>query len=93
MKGSVIESRVNPNAAAFRKNQREMVARRSELKNLEEAIRQAGGPKAVEGQHAKGRLTARERIARLIDPKTEFFELGLYAAHGMYQEWGGAPAA
>jgi acetyl-CoA carboxylase carboxyltransferase component len=37
-------------------------------------------------------LTARERIALLADPET-FFELGQYTAHGMYEEWGGAPAA
>ena len=37
--------------------------------------------------------TARERIAQLIDPKTEFFELGLWAAWNLYQEWGGAPSA
>ena len=41
-------------------------------------------------QHAKHRLTARERIARLIDPAHDFFELGLWAAWGMYREWGGA---
>ncbi|MGH9680897.1 MAG: acyl-CoA carboxylase subunit beta, partial [Candidatus Acidiferrales bacterium] len=40
-----------------------------------------------------GRLTARERIARLIDPDSSFFELGIYAAHEMYEDWGGAPAA
>src|SRR5262249_57029167 len=44
-------------------------------------------------QHEKGRLTARERIARLLDPRAEFFELGLWAAWNMYQEWGGAPSA
>jgi 3-methylcrotonyl-CoA carboxylase beta subunit len=63
------------------------------IRTEEEKIRQGGGPKAIEAQHKKGRLTARERIARLIDPKSEFFELGLYAAYGMYEEWGGAPAA
>jgi acetyl-CoA carboxylase carboxyltransferase component len=63
------------------------------IKNEEEKLRQGGGPKAVEAQHKKGRLTARERIARLIDPGTEFFELGIYAAWEMYEEWGGAPAA
>ncbi|HEV3443338.1 MAG TPA: acyl-CoA carboxylase subunit beta, partial [Gemmataceae bacterium] len=41
----------------------------------------------------KGRLTARERIARLIDSQSEFFELGLWAAWNMYQDWGGAPSA
>src|SRR5207253_2530670 len=54
---------------------------------------QGGGPKAIEAQHAKGRLTARERIAKLIDPNTSLFELGIYAAYEMYEEWGGAPAA
>ncbi len=52
-----------------------------------------GGSKNIERQHAKKRLTARERIGKLIDPKSEFYELGLYVAHNMYEEWGGAPAA
>src|SRR5439155_1365804 len=54
--------------------------------------REGGGPKAIEAQHSKRRLTARERIGLLADPGT-FFELGIYAASGMYEEWGGAPAA
>ncbi len=54
---------------------------------------EGGGPKAIERQHAKGRLTARERIAKLIDPGTAFLELGLWAGWRMYDEWGGAPAA
>src|SRR5271169_156679 len=70
-----------------------MVDRLTEIKNEEERVRQGGGAKAIEAQHKKGRLTARERIAKLIDPKTQFFELGLYAAWEMYEEWGGAPAA
>ena len=52
----------------------------------------AAGAKAIESQHGKGRLTARERIQKLVDPGT-FFELGAYAAYRMYEEWGGAPAA
>ena len=52
-----------------------------------------GGLKNIERQHAKNRLTARERIAKLIDPQTTFHELGTYVAFKMYQEWGGAPAA
>ncbi len=63
------------------------------IKNEEERIRQGGGEKAVAAQHKKGRLAARERIARLIDSGSRFFELGIYAAHEMYTEWGGAPAA
>lgn len=52
-----------------------------------------GGAKAVDRQHSKKRLTARERIQGLIDPGTEFFETGKWAAWGMYKEWGGAPSA
>jgi 3-methylcrotonyl-CoA carboxylase beta subunit len=59
----------------------------------EESLRLGGGPENIEKQHAKGRLTARERIARLIDPGTEFFELSIFAALEMYEEWGGAPSA
>ena len=59
----------------------------------EEKIRSGGGTKAIAAQHAKGRLTARERITQLIDPETELLELGLWAAYDMYSEYGGAPAA
>ncbi len=52
-----------------------------------------GGRAAIDRQHAKGRLTARERIELLIDAGTAFSELGLWAAWGMYEEFGGAPAA
>jgi 3-methylcrotonyl-CoA carboxylase beta subunit len=63
------------------------------LADQEAVIRQGGGEKAVARHHAKGRLTARERIARLLDTGTELFELGLWAAWGMYADWGGAPSA
>ena len=59
----------------------------------EAKILQGGGPKAIERQHEKGRLTARERIAKLIDPTHDWFELGLWAAWNMYADWGGAPSA
>jgi 3-methylcrotonyl-CoA carboxylase beta subunit len=91
--GTKIETRVDELSAEFEKNSRLLVDRLTEIKNEEQRIRQGGGAKAIEAQHKKNRLTARERIAKLIDAKTEFFELGLYAAHDMYQEWGGAPAA
>src|SRR6266481_4648410 len=63
------------------------------LQREEAVIKEGGGAKAAARQHEKGRLTARERTARLIDADTSFFELGLWAAWGMYQDWGGAPAA
>ncbi len=89
----MLQTHVNRQSPEFEKNTRRMVDLLKEIKNEEERIREGGGPKAIEAQHKKGRLTARERIAKLIDPGSEFFELGLYAAHEMYSEWGGAPAA
>ena len=63
------------------------------LRREEDVLRAGGGERAVARQHQKGRLTARERIDRLLDPDTTFFELGLWAAWEMYQDWGGAPSA
>src|SRR6201987_926091 len=91
--GTVIETQVDAKSGDFEKNSRQMVDRLTEIKNEEEQIRQGGGAKAIESQHKKGRLTARERVALLIDPGTEFFELGCFTAWRMYEEWGGAPAA
>ncbi|MCA9279312.1 MAG: acyl-CoA carboxylase subunit beta [Phycisphaeraceae bacterium] len=65
----------------------------AEVVATEDIIRQGGGAKAVERQHAKNRLTARERVGKLIDADTSFTELGLWSAFGMYKEHGGAPAA
>jgi acetyl-CoA carboxylase carboxyltransferase component len=65
----------------------------SRLLAEEAEIALGGGREAIERQHKKGRLTARERVARLIDEGTEFFELSIWAAWKMYDEWGGAPAA
>jgi acetyl-CoA carboxylase carboxyltransferase component len=89
---TLLPSKVDATSAKFEANMRFMADLVSQVRNEEEKIAEGGGPKAIESQHAKGRLTARERIALLVDPGT-FFELGIYAAHGMYEEWGGAPGA
>ena len=75
----------------FRTNRRVTLEKLVEIRTKEKRIRIGGGPKRIEAQHRKGRLTVRERIAQLIDTDTEFFELGIFAAHGMYD--GKAPAA
>ncbi len=93
MSSSVLKTSVNSQSPDFQKNSRSMVELLTALKNQEEKIRQGGGAKAVESQHKKNRLTARERVADLIDAGTHFFELGIFAAHEMYEEWGGAPSA
>jgi 3-methylcrotonyl-CoA carboxylase beta subunit len=59
----------------------------------ESGLREGGGSKASDSQHLRQRLTARERLEFLLDPGSEWLELGLWAGHGMYAEWGGAPAA
>src|SRR5258708_3693511 len=89
---NVLTTKVDPTSARFEANMRFRADLMSQVRNEREQICEGGGAKAVENQHAKGRLTARERIDQLADPET-FFELGLYSAHGMYEEWGGAPAA
>jgi acetyl-CoA carboxylase carboxyltransferase component len=61
--------------------------------DLSALLREGGGQDAIRKQHEKGRLTARERIAGILDPGSPFHELHLFAAYGVYEEWGGAPAA
>ncbi len=51
-----------------------------------------GGQKKIDDQHKKGKLTARERVAYLIDTDTEFLEIGLFVGEGMYAEHGGCPS-
>ncbi len=93
MPASTLKSSINRDSKDFRNNSRQIVELLTEMKNQEELICQGGGVKAIESQHKKGRLTARERIAKLIDANTHFFELSLFAAFEMYEEWGGAPSA
>jgi acetyl-CoA carboxylase carboxyltransferase component len=89
---NVLPTKVDPSSLRFESNMRALADLVAQVRNEEEKICEGGGAKAIESQHAKSRLTARERIALLADPGS-FFELGLYAAHKMYEEWGGAPAA
>jgi len=63
------------------------------LKAKEDIIKIGGGSEAIEKQHKRGKLTARERIAKLVDPGSAFFEIGVFAAYEMYGEYGGAPAS
>ncbi len=89
---NVLSTKVDPSSLRFESNMRALADLVAQVRNEEENIREGGGAKAIESQHAKSRLTARERINILADPGS-FFELGLYAAHKMYEEWGGAPSA
>ncbi|GMU84766.1 MAG: methylcrotonoyl-CoA carboxylase [Ignavibacteriales bacterium] len=71
-------------------------ANKEKLRKIEaerEKVKLGGGKDALEKHRAKGRLTARERIAGLLDPGTQFFELNTFAAYEMYMEYGGAPSS
>ncbi|MBI3124651.1 MAG: acyl-CoA carboxylase subunit beta [Ignavibacteriales bacterium] len=63
------------------------------ITSLRETILLGGGKSAIAKQHQKGKLTARERITKLIDEGTTFWEMNTFAAHNMYLEHGGAPSS
>ena len=84
---------IKTDAPRYLRNMQTMRGLMEQFRAEEAKIREGGGARAIEAQHSKRRLTARERIELLLDEGTELFELGLHAAHGMYEEWGGAPAA
>jgi acetyl-CoA carboxylase carboxyltransferase component len=88
-----LRSTLDPKSARSTTNRQALLALLSNVAAEEDSIRLGGGTKAAEAQHSKGRLTVRERLKLLLDPGSEFLELGLWAAHGMYSEYGGAPGA
>ena len=77
--------------ATYEANRQLVLSKLVEIRTVENKTREGGGPRRIEAQHKKGRLTARERITRLVDEGSEFRELGIHAGHGMYG--GKAPAA
>jgi len=90
---NTLSSKLNTQNPRFAKNQEALATFLASLRAEEESIRQGGGTKAAEAQRDKGRLTVRERLNLLLDEGTELMELGLWAAYGMYTEYGGAPGA
>ena len=88
-----LRSTLDPESVRAKDNREALLALMAEVRTQEDSIREGGGAKATETQHAKGRLTVRERLALLFDEGTTFFELGLWAAYEMYSEYGGAPGA
>jgi acetyl-CoA carboxylase carboxyltransferase component len=59
----------------------------------ETVLREGGGKAGQDRQHKMGRLLARERINQLLDRDAPFFEIELWAAYKMYEQWGNIPAA
>ena len=75
------------------KNEEHMRSLLELLRTRTGAVSEGGGKAARDALARHGKLSARERIARLIDPGTRFLEIGLFAAWEMYEEFGGAPSA
>jgi len=65
----------------------------TDLKKRLAQVRLGGGKSKIEKEHAKGKLTARERIDYLLDKKSKSIEIGAFAGDGMYESHGGCPSA
>ena len=77
----------------FNKNEDKMKMLVSDLNRRLHKIYKGGGEKKIEKHHSKGKLTARERIEKLLDPNRPQQEIGAFAGYGMYKEHGGCPSA
>ena len=77
----------------FNKNEDAFKLLVSEMKQKINIIELGGGKKNIDKQHKKGKLTARERLEKILDIDCNYLELGIFAADGLYKEFGGCPAA
>ncbi|MGV6832176.1 MAG: acyl-CoA carboxylase subunit beta [bacterium] len=77
----------------FNKNEDYNKLQLSDLKKRLAKVKLGGGQKRIEKLHAKGKMTARERIDYLLDDNTKSIEIGAFAGEGMYEEHGGCPSA
>ncbi|HIG73911.1 MAG TPA: acyl-CoA carboxylase subunit beta, partial [Bacteroidetes bacterium] len=62
------------------------------LRQQREEIHRGGGEKAIARMHDRGKMTARERVAALLDEGSPFYEVGTFVGRGMYEDEGGCPA-
>ncbi len=76
----------------FNKNEDNMLLKVAEVQKHLNNIYKGGGQKKIDKQHAKGKLTARERVDYLIDKTEPFYEIGSFTGFGMYEDEGGCPA-
>jgi acetyl-CoA carboxylase carboxyltransferase component len=76
----------------FNKNEDHNKLLISDLKNRLAKVKKGGGQKAIDKQHEKGKMTARERIDYLLDSKTKCIEIGAFAGEDMYEAQGGCPS-
>ena len=77
---------------SFNKNDDELRLLLSELRKRQAQVELGGGAAKLQKQRDQGKLTARERITYLVDPKQPCLEIASFAGDGMYEEYGGCPA-
>lgn len=78
---------------AFLKNEEAFKQMLLQARERMNEIKLGGGKEAMDRHRKRGKLPARERIQKLIDPGSQFLEVGLFAAFEMYEEYGGAPSS
>ncbi|PHS61250.1 MAG: methylcrotonoyl-CoA carboxylase, partial [Flavobacterium sp.] len=76
----------------FNKNEDHNKLLASALKQKFAKVKLGGGKARIEKHHAKGKMTARERIDYLLDPKSKSIEIAAFAGEEMYKEHGGCPS-
>ena len=76
----------------FNKNEDALKQLVFQLQSKLKKVHLGGGEKRIQKEHAKGKMTARERVDYLLDEGSEFLEIGAFAGEGMYQEVGGCPS-
>jgi acetyl-CoA carboxylase carboxyltransferase component len=80
----ILESHIKTNDSTFLANREHMEYLVADLRKRSDVVRQGGGATYVKRHREQGKLTARERIEKLLDPRSPFLELSLLAAYGMY---------
>ena len=77
----------------FNKNEDQNKLLLSDLRKRFTKVKQGGGKNKIEKQHAKGKMSARERIDYLLDVKSKSIEIGAFAGEDMYEKHGGCHSA
>src|SRR5689334_10217030 len=88
---AVLQSRLNLQTDTAKRNAENMSRLTAQLREALETARAGGGPEATEKHRKRNKMTARERVDALIDPKSFFLELSPLDAYDMYD--GDAPGA
>jgi acetyl-CoA carboxylase carboxyltransferase component len=86
-----IESKIQTSSKTYKENCAHQLEAVERFRERLAGVREGGPPQAVEKHKSRGKLTARERIAGLLDRNTPFLELSALAANGMYDDQ--APSA